>query len=285
MLAIGSIGGPAPASAAASELMINGGFEQANLPLNSWDVFPTITGWSTAYGAGIEFQNANAGAAHTGTYKVELDSYNSSAMYQDITTIPGLSYTVSFWVSPRPGVSAADNVLSASWNGGLLETIYSGVGGSATVWTQYAYTVTATSTVTRLQFADVGISNSFGSYLDDVSVVEAPFGICLLYDASKATKSGAVKPIKLQICDANGNNLSSPSLVLNALNVVIVDSAVGPMSEDAGNANPDWNFRYDADLGGYIYNLSTGGLTQGTYQLRFTVNGGQTVYTAQFDVR
>ena len=161
-------------------------------------------------------------------------------------------------------MSAADNVLSASWDGGLLQTVSSGAGGSATVWSHFSYTVTATSTVTRLQFADADTSNGLGSYLDDVSVVEAPYSICLPYDASKAVKSGATKPIKLQICDAAGNNLSSPSLVLNAVNLYQSDPTASTSVEDAGQANPDWDFRYDADIAGYIHNLSTGGLALGT---------------------
>ncbi len=53
---------------------------------------------------------------------------------------------------------------------------------------------------------------------------------------------------------------------------------------DAGNANADFNFRYDASLAGYIFNLKTTGLTTGTYHLKFTVDGlGD--YTAPFAVR
>lgn len=46
--------------------------------------------------------------------------------------------------------------------------------------------------------------------------------------------------------------------------------------ESVGNANPDNNFRYDSTLGptgGYIYNLSTKGLSTGTYALTFSVSG------------
>ncbi|MBA2753300.1 MAG: hypothetical protein H0U40_02400 [Chloroflexia bacterium] len=286
MLLMGAIGAPSPASAAGSDLVANGGFEDPVVNTGSFAVLNAILGWTLAYGPGIEVQNRVAGTPNGGNQHVELDSRGSSAMYQDIATVPGVSYTVSFWVSPRPNVSAADNVLSASWDGGVLETISSGLGGSETVWVQYAYSVTATSSLTRLQFADVGVSNSLGSYLDDVSVVEVQYGICTLYDASKPVKSGATKPIKLQLCDSAGNNLSSPSLVLHAVNLIKVDGTVTSTAvEDAGQANPDWDFRYDADLAGYIYNLSTGGLTTGTWQLLFTVNGGQTVYGANFDVK
>ena len=185
MLVIGAIGAPARTSAAGADLVVNGGFEQPMLSPGSFGVFGAIEDWTTAYGAGIELQNAIF-VAHGGAQVVELDSHSSSAMYQDIATVPGVSDTVSFWVSPRPGVNAEDNVLSASWDGRRLGTISSGPGGSVTAWTQYAYTVTATSSLTQLQFADAGVSNSLGSLLDDVSVVEneIQYGICTLYDAS-----------------------------------------------------------------------------------------------------
>ena len=41
--------------------------------------------------------------------------------------------------------------------------------------------------------------------------------------------------------------------------------------DDSGNANPDFDSRYDAALEGYIFNLKTTGLTTGTYNLNFTV--------------
>ena len=53
--------------------------------------------------------------------------------------------------------------------------------------------------------------------------------------------------------------------------------------------NPDYNFRYDAtlgDTGGYIYNLSTKGLTSGTWKVTFAVDGvSASTYFVQFDVR
>jgi hypothetical protein len=55
--------------------------------------------------------------------------------------------------------------------------------------------------------------------------------------------------------------------------------------EDAGNANPDLGFRYDAELGGYIFNLKTTVLATGTWELRFTAGTAPTVYGAAFQVR
>jgi probable HAF family extracellular repeat protein len=114
------------------------------------------------------------------------------------------------------------------------------------------------------------------------------YHICPLYDPSKAVKSGSTIPIKLQLCDANGANLSSPGIILHATGVKLVSTDAPGALEDGGNANPDNNFRYDATLGGtggYIYNLTTKGLASGTYALEFTAGADTHVYRTQFEVR
>ena len=116
------------------------------------------------------------------------------------------------------------------------------------------------------------------------------YAICPLYDQTKSHKAGSTVPIKLQLCDAAGTNLSSAAIVVNAITPLTkLDSTPSPV-EDAGSANsPDHDFRYDATLGGtggYIFNLSTAGLTAGTWTLRFTVNGdAHSSYAVTFDVR
>ena len=111
---------------------------------------------------------------------------------------------------------------------------------------------------------------------------------CPLFDQSKAAKSGSVIPIKLQLCDADGANVSSSAIGLRAQGVSLV-SSLGPGTlADAGNANPDNDFHYDAALGGtggYIFNLSTQGLGRGTYRLRFTVGDDPAVYAVEFQVK
>jgi hypothetical protein len=58
--------------------------------------------------------------------------------------------------------------------------------------------------------------------------------------------------------------------------------------EDSGNANPDDNFRYDRTLPGYIFNLSTKPLVNGTWKLSFRSSNdpaGASPYTAGFGVK
>ena len=52
--------------------------------------------------------------------------------------------------------------------------------------------------------------------------------------------------------------------------------------DDTGNADPDFDFRYDATFEGY---LSTKGYGTGMYSLSLTAGADPTVRTASFAVR
>ena len=112
------------------------------------------------------------------------------------------------------------------------------------------------------------------------------YGICPLYDQTRSVHSGATFPIKLQLCDINGNDLSSSAIVVHAVSVTAVSGFSGT-PDSPGNANPDNDFRFDPTLGssgGYIFNLSTGGLTPGTYSLQFTAGSDPITHSVNFGV-
>jgi hypothetical protein len=116
--------------------------------------------------------------------------------------------------------------------------------------------------------------------------VSSPFNVCSLFDSTKPAKSGSTIPIKLQLCSGTGANLSSPDLAIRATGVIQTSNLISGPAVDAGNANPDYDFRYDASLGGtggYIFNLQTVGLTTGTYRLNFSVLGQS--YGVPFQVK
>jgi galactose oxidase-like protein len=113
------------------------------------------------------------------------------------------------------------------------------------------------------------------------------YDICALYDQTRSVHSGAIFPIKVALCDANGNDLSSSSIVLHATAVTMLSTVVGA-PESPGNANPDSDFRFDSTLGttgGYIFNLSTIGLASGTYSLQFTATGDPVTHSVYFGVK
>jgi hypothetical protein len=110
------------------------------------------------------------------------------------------------------------------------------------------------------------------------------YGVVALYDQTKTHKAGSTVPIKIRLVDANVANVSSSTIVPHALSVIQVSSQVSSEFSDAGNSNPDFDFRYDSALGGYIFNLKTTGLATGTYLLSFSA-GSAGPYAVGFQVR
>ena len=127
---------------------------------------------------------------------------------------------------------------------------------------------------------DVAGNSASGSAAYRVS-----YAVCVLYDQAKAHRAGSTVPIKLRLCDAAGRNVSAAGIIVTAAGLTKLDGTASVEVEDAGNANPDGDFRYDATLAGYSYNLGTAGLTTGTWRLSFTVAGDPTPHAVQFDVR
>jgi hypothetical protein len=164
------------ASPAHAGLITNGSFETPDIPTGTFAVFAAIPGWSTSFGPGIEVQDHVAGSPYDGDQFVELDSFSNSGMMQaSIPTVLGNPYLVSFAYSPRPGRSAADNGIDVYFNGGLLISLATnGIGLQDTSWTVYSFPVIATGATSSLEFRAVGLSTSFGGYLDAVDAVGAP---------------------------------------------------------------------------------------------------------------
>jgi len=162
-------------SNAQANLVVNGGFEEPALPYQTWDVFQSIPGWTTTNGAGIEIQNNVAGDPFDGFQFVELDSHSNSSMEQIIDTVIGQRYTLEFWYSPRPEQKTGTNNILIGWGGSPLGAITeNGKNNPNTVWQHYSYDVIGTGVGTSLNFRAIGVSDSFGGYIDNVSVNGSP---------------------------------------------------------------------------------------------------------------
>jgi hypothetical protein len=165
---------PATATAAPPPLrnvMVNGGFERPPVPMGSSHTFPAIPGWRLAFGPDIEIQNHVAGNPAGGRQFAELDSDASSGIWQMVPTRPGRLYRLQLFFSPRPGTSAAENVLVVHWRRLVVGRISAGGRGLRnTSWRMYAFKVRAIRTSTRIELADGGISDSVGTDVDAVSL-------------------------------------------------------------------------------------------------------------------
>lgn len=175
---------------AAGTIVVNGSFEEPALATGTWNLFPSIPGWSLTYGPAIEIQNSTAGPAADGLQWIELDSTASSGIYQNLNTTVNQVYLLSFAFSPRLGTPASDNILQVQWNGQVLATISAdGTNLTSTQWTTYTYAVIATGPSTRLEFDDLGTSNGVGTFLDNVSVTTASLPAAFAHTAGNLTPS------------------------------------------------------------------------------------------------
>ncbi len=123
------------------------------------------------------------------------------------------------------------------------------------------------------------------------------YGVCLQYDPTKAQPATGAVPIKLQLCDSAGINLSKANIELTADSIRVEPNGniLFPGPNDTGNANEDFLFRYRSK--GYIYNLNTTEVTDGsgtmvplgagTFTLLFwaSTTGPDVLYEAMFTLR
>jgi hypothetical protein len=104
----------------------------------------------------------------------------------------------------------------------------------------------------------------------------------IITDLSRAKQAGSTIPIRLELLDASGQEISAPGATLSALDITSGSGSFAAVA--AGNANPNDVFQF---VGGtqpyYQFNLQTKDLAgPGTYTLYFTVLGDPIVDALQF---
>ena len=164
----------APAFAQAN-LVVNGSFEDyTSVTPGNWNVFyGGGYGWTTGAN-GVEIRNAVAGTAAEGVRFAELDAHANSWISQTIHTNALQSLELAFSYAPRASVSAGSNPIQVFWNDQSLGTV-TGNGNKGSSWFDLVYNVQAdASGFGVLKFAAVGVSDSLGGSLDNVTVTAVP---------------------------------------------------------------------------------------------------------------
>ena len=163
-------------------LIANGDFEAPDVSTGSYDIIPDsnpLLKWLVAWTSpqdggrlGLEIQDHVAGDPANGAQHAELDGDHPVTISQQIATVPGQEYTVSFNYSPRAGRDAADNTIVVKAAGNALGAALAadGTANANTVWAPYTRSFVASGATTLIEFADTGTDTSFGGYLDDVRV-------------------------------------------------------------------------------------------------------------------
>ncbi len=175
----------AAGAAYSEELIINGSFEQSAVitsPDYEYEYVPgnrnTIPGWQTIL-TGVERFNPNIfafGNAQDGTFALDLNTdYGiGSGIYQNITTIPGKTYIVSFFGGTLSGAirDGFGRITVSAGNVSQQFTVENPT--SAVKWQPFTMTFTATSSYTAIAFLNFSNTLENFSFIDNVSVQPAP---------------------------------------------------------------------------------------------------------------
>lgn len=153
-------------------LILNGSFEGPDVaPIGQ---FASITGW-TGNGDDVELVDNNASVSNNasdGTQFLELDAQDgvvTAGVYQDVTTVSGRTYTLTFDLAARGGTALATNTVQVYWRGSLIAT----VDPASTNWQTLSYTVTGSGGSDRLEFQHPSADDDgLGGLIDRVSLVE-----------------------------------------------------------------------------------------------------------------
>lgn len=172
-------------------LIENGGFESPTATEGGWDIYDSGTSglawdveWNGSFTgapetAKLEIHNGVGGwLPYEDSQYAELDTdwgindgeEASVIISQDIDTVPGVTYEVSYAFSARPNTGAGENILELLVDGSPVQTKGPMVGSTNTVWNTDTYSFVASDESTTIAFRDSGTPNSIGTFIDDVSV-------------------------------------------------------------------------------------------------------------------
>ena len=164
-------------SASSAAVLINGSFEQPDLNGGAYASYAagntSITGWTIASGS-VDVVGSLWEAAD-GDQSLDLSGNNAGSIYQDVATIVGQAYRLSFALSGNPdGTPTSKSVkASAGTTSGNYAFDISGIGRNDMQWRIESLDFIASSAITRIAFES--FSDSFyGPALDDVELVAVP---------------------------------------------------------------------------------------------------------------
>ncbi len=182
-----------PTPVAFTGIVKNGDFEVPRVPVGSFNEYyagQTFSGWTVAAGS-IDLVDRHYWQAGHGEQSVDMDGNSAGALYQDVPTRAGATYTLAFLLAANSECGDSAKVLQIWWGGKLLDTLQVSPHGyndqrmgwhnslvyatHTAVNLKFPYVVRASANVTRLEF--VSLTPGYcGAVIDLVSALETSAG-------------------------------------------------------------------------------------------------------------
>ncbi len=155
-------------------LLVNGSFEEdLGLGDNKWSLYQSIPGWTASIEEDVivpfEIQNGEtvggffAGDANA---KLEMDAHENSAVFQDLSLDQNRMYLLSLLYTPRVNGDLETNKVGVYFEGEKIGEL----NGTQKGWKPFEFIVKPELTTSRIEFRAEGTSDSYGGYIDQVSL-------------------------------------------------------------------------------------------------------------------
>lgn len=159
-------------------LITNFSFEEPVVTNDSlWQKMSSVLGWviekmSDDSSTTLELHRGwSDNVAANGLQYAELDGDHSTRVHQDVATEEGAEYKLYWSFAPRHNIDAEHNHLSIKVNGNQVATNGPATGTAPLAqedWTKSDYTFIADGSNTNIALEDIGPSDSYGTFVDNV---------------------------------------------------------------------------------------------------------------------
>jgi Ca2+-binding RTX toxin-like protein len=151
----------------AKELLIDGGFEQANVGANTWTHQKTVGGWKSDSEVEVWGKDFYDIKATEGQKFAELDYDNrQSNIYQEVKTEAGTEYSFSFDYMKRPDSKQGSDTIEVWFNGKQVGK----VDPTKPEWAKAEFKVVGTGGNDKIEFREeAGDNDSYGGLIDNAS--------------------------------------------------------------------------------------------------------------------
>jgi hypothetical protein len=239
----------------------------------------TVTVTTSPSGLGsvsITYDGSAIAPTNAGRYALVARLFHSNYEAPDATgalLIAKRDQTISFAALPARTFGDPPFTVSATSSAGLPVAFDAGpncaaAGSLVTLMAGGQCTVTASQAGDNNHHAAVPVARSFTVAYSWSGVLQP-----VNNDGSSVFKAGSTVPIKFQLTGASATvtNLAARIYLTSVSNGVLGTEveALSQVAADSGNV-----FRYDPIAGQYVFNLSTRGMTQGTWRVRVDLLDG-----------